>query len=151
MSIEEATKSMPTYDMYGSFVTVKSSFFGSLPHYEPQVEMVREYYSVGYDKANTMLGPFLTDKLTPTETLSFLFAGIADSCHLLQMFQSIVVVKAENPNRPYHFTVNDVKAEVFARDLLFFLLLDQLAKELPSRDTQPRILSKDAWWAFKTL
>jgi hypothetical protein len=114
---------MQIYNMNGSSVTVKSSLVRNLPYYKPQLEMVRECYSVGHDKANPMLDPFLTDNSTPTETLAFLFAGIGDARHLLQYLQFIIVVEAENPGRPYHFTINDVKSEVFARDLLFFMLL----------------------------
>jgi hypothetical protein len=51
----------------------------------------------------------------------------------------------------YHFTVNDVKSEVFARDLVFFVLLDRLARELPSPGTKPLKLSKAAWKLLTTI
>lgn len=30
----------------------------------------------------------------------------------------------------YHFTINDAKPDLFAQDLIFFLLLDELAPEI---------------------
>jgi tetratricopeptide (TPR) repeat protein len=149
--LQQAIKCMQTYDTTSSSAKANSSLVRSLPYYKPQMEMVREYYNVGHDKANTMFDPFLTDNSTATETLSFLFAGIGDARHLLQTFQAIAVVEAKNPNRRYHFTINDVKPEVFARDLLIFVLLGRLTKELPSRDAQPKTSSKNVWLILATL
>jgi hypothetical protein len=149
--LQEAMKCMQIYDMATSSANANSSLVRSLPYYKPQMEMVREYYNVGHDKANTMLDPFLTYNSTATETLSFLFAGIGDARHLLQTFQAIAVVEAKNSKRRYHFTINDVKPEVFARDLLIFMLLGQLTKELPSRDAQPKTSSKNVWLILATL
>lgn len=106
-----------------TYVQVKS--VRQLPQYKPRATNVPEHYNVGHDLASSMFDPLLDQHSTDTETLAFLFAGIGDSRHLMQTWRAVAQLESAKPShRKYHFTINDVKPEVFARDLVFFLLLD---------------------------
>jgi hypothetical protein len=84
--------------------------------------------------------------------LAFLFGGIGDARHLLQTIQAIASDEAKSPStRHYHFTINDIKPEVFARNLLFFMLLGKLAEALPPSNAKSANLSKSASLALTTL
>jgi tetratricopeptide (TPR) repeat protein len=118
----------------------------NLPQYKPQAHNVPEYYTVGHDNANSMYDMLLDLNSSDTEALAFLFAGIGDSRHLLQTFITIARFELALPtHRKYRFTINDVKQEVFARDLIFFLLLDQLAPEIERPDQGSTKVSKKGW------
>jgi hypothetical protein len=104
-----------------------------LPQYKPQADTVREYYTVGHDHAHSMYHPLLEKNSTDEETIAFFFAGIGDARHLLQTMIAIAKFEsARRSQRKFHFTINNIKKEVFARDLIFFFLLDQLAAEMRS-------------------
>jgi tetratricopeptide (TPR) repeat protein len=133
-------------------VSIQSKSVRDLPQYKPLATNVPEYYSVGHDLANSMFDPLLEEKSSDTETLAFLFAGIGDARHLLQTFVAVSQIESARPShRKYHFTINDVKQEVFARDLVFFLLLDQLASELRRVDNVPAKLSQNGEKILATL
>ena len=99
-----------------------------------------------------MLDPFISKHNSPGETIAILFAGIGDARHLLQTFQVVALLESRGTTRmKYHFTVNDVKHEVFARDFLFFMLLHEVADSLPPEGTTPLTLGNEALLALTTL
>ncbi|KAF2871213.1 hypothetical protein BDV95DRAFT_619358 [Massariosphaeria phaeospora] len=107
-----------------------------LPYCKPGMFNIPEFYTVGHDKANSMYDYLLMRQTGPSEKIAFLFGDIGDARHLFKTLTAIDRLEvAKRTDREYHFTIIDIKPEVLARDLLFFLLLDQLASELRGSNT----------------
>ena len=93
-----------------------------------------EYYTVGHDDALPIYDLSLALRKTMDKSdnnLSFFFAGIGDARHLYTtMIEIMDKETAFGGGRDvhYHFTLNDIKAPVFARSLIIFLLLNELAQ-----------------------
>jgi hypothetical protein len=105
-----------------------------LPYTKPHMVNVAEFFVVGHDTPGSLYDPLLISGASESETLAFFFAGIGDARHA---FQSIIAIhrleeikKLETKKMRFYFTLNDVKHEVLARDLIFFLLLERLCSEL---------------------
>ena len=103
---------------------------------------IREYYNLGHD---TALSQFEPSRFPENEsTYAFFFGGIGDARHLYATLIGIAdhEEKKDVKNHKYHFTINDVKPHVLARNVLIFLLLSQLGK-LPQEKT-PEEQSKES-------
>jgi len=116
--------------------SASSNSVRKLPYTKPHVDDVAEFYNVGHDTPGSMYDALLFFRADETETLAFFYAGIGDARHAFQTMTSIRrledVKDLEVKKMSFHFTLNDVKHEVLARDLLFFLLLERLCSELPA-------------------
>ncbi|KAL1633607.1 hypothetical protein SLS56_002755 [Neofusicoccum ribis] len=98
-----------------------------LPRFKPTLINVTEYYHVGHDDQDSLSKQYNTSHPT-----TLLFAGIGDARNMHATLRHIASVEnksAETPTLRYHFTVIDIKAHAVARDLVIFMLLEELAKE----------------------
>lgn len=117
-----------------------SKIVNQLPRYMPTLILGCEYYTIGQDDAEAQVNrKMMTES---SEPLSFFFGGIGDARHL---FATIVTIRAlerdmevdsqQLAQRQYHFTINDLKAGVLARDLVILSLLSDLT-EAADKDTE---------------
>ena len=100
-----------------------------LPRYLPTISTATDYYIVGHDEACPEIDASRMDK--HNTSLSFFFGGIGDARNLYATLLKVDQLerdKNKHRKRRYHFTINDIKAAVLARDLLVFHLLDELMK-----------------------
>jgi tetratricopeptide (TPR) repeat protein len=112
-----------------------------LPYTKPHMDDVAEFYNVGHDKPGSMFDALLILNSKRSETLSFFLAGIGDARHFLQTIIAIQAFELSKiKDHRYHVTLNDLKSEVLARDLIFFLLLEQLSAELPAAEIDENTL-----------
>ncbi|KAH8700726.1 hypothetical protein BGW36DRAFT_405925 [Talaromyces proteolyticus] len=103
-----------------------------VPRYRPAFAGYQEFYTVGHDEVTDLLGlPLCSDV---KKDISVFFGGIGDARHfygqlaLLGAMERISSSHAAGPiKRRYHFTLNDSKASVLARDMVLFAMLDELA------------------------
>jgi Domain of unknown function (DUF4470) len=126
-----------------------------LPRYKPQLQVasavsnkfavaklhrlvVPEYFAVGHDTPQSQFDPPTHENSSDTDTISIFFGGIGDARHLYDsiMHAASREMKRETRRR-FHFVLNDLKPVVFARNLVFFLLLDELSEVLPRFGKSP--------------
>ncbi|KAF2646862.1 hypothetical protein P280DRAFT_465013 [Massarina eburnea CBS 473.64] len=104
----------------------------SLPHYKAQIDSVLQYIGYRHDSAQSMIDVLLSHNVEDSGQISLLLGGIGDARHFFQTLRIIYTLSFQQaPERNYHFTINDLKPEVLARDMIFFILIDQLATALP--------------------
>lgn len=96
-----------------------------LPRYLPSLDPVREYYVVGHDEACSQIDASMLDQ--SDRSVSILFGGIGDARNMYATLLKVDQLEREFlrlPTRKYHLTINDIKPETLARDLLMFFLND---------------------------
>lgn len=95
-----------------------------------------EYSVVGHDTAASIFDPALEKDNSKTNPISFLFCGIGDARHLMRTIIDVAEHEKQlkNPPRKYHFLINDTNKCVMARDLIIFMLLDELTDLDPLLD-----------------
>lgn len=102
-----------------------------LPRYRPSMFVAVEYFTVGHDVVTSLLGTDdIFEKMTPdAESVSFFLGGVGDARNALQTI--CVLAEQEHlgkiPKRSYHFTLNDIQKSAIARDLIVWMLLDDLS------------------------
>jgi hypothetical protein len=120
-----------------------------LPYYKPSLATAPDFFSVGIDIAIPLFDPLLVSNSTTCETISYLYGGIGDARHLFRTLRMIweLEIKGLNKGRrlppvfegfkrwKYYFTVNDISSRTIARDLVFVLLLEEIADAVS--DTAP--------------
>lgn len=116
-----------------------------LGRYRGSMQSVTDYFPVGTDKASSLYKPSSIGKAkdhSPNSS-SFFLGSVGDARHLLQTL--IVVAKAEPKDsaskRTYHFTANDIHKGALARNLIIWLLLDELAFLEPDSGPALKILN----------
>jgi hypothetical protein len=68
--------------------------------------------------------------------LAFFFGGIGDARHFYYTLALFAASEhRKKTTRKIHFTLNDILPDVFARDLVFFILLDELSYEIKRTTT----------------
>jgi hypothetical protein len=83
----------------------------------------------GHDNAQSLFDADLDTNMPRDKEVSLLFAGISDARNLYATLVLIAESELKAPsNRTFQITVNDIKAHVIARNLVIWLLLDELAK-----------------------
>ncbi|KXT13500.1 hypothetical protein AC579_8619 [Pseudocercospora musae] len=107
------------------------------PRYKPIIQTVPEYYSVGHDTPESLYTSDLQN--TERKKISLMFGGIGDArnlhCTLLAICGDELssggkikrLSKGSGTGKLYHFTLVDIKPAVIARDLVIFLLLNEIA------------------------
>ena len=93
-----------------------------------------EYYVVGHDTAKSLFEESILDYGGRVPgPISFFFAGIGDGRHMFATLLHIAAVEKKSSSKTtqtYHFTINDLKAAVLARDLIICMLLQDLSELL---------------------
>ena len=92
-----------------------------------------EYFTVGHDVVSSLFEPDVCAKYVGEpgkKFMSFFLAGLGDDRRLLQTLNVITESEKKSivPKRTYHFTVNDIQKSALARDLIIWMLLDELSK-----------------------
>ncbi|KAI9645883.1 hypothetical protein NHQ30_005319 [Ciborinia camelliae] len=101
----------------------------SLPRYRPSFLTSEEYYTIGHDEP-TSLFDLTIDKHEPMgSSVSFLFGGIGDARHLIRTIIGIAELekKYQLKQKQYHLTMIDVNKYALTRDLIMFMLLEELS------------------------
>jgi len=95
-----------------------------------------EYYVVGHDCPEPLYDSTLAK--TGRKKISLLFAGIGDCRNVYTTFMSMFSDRLQGKleDQSFHLTLVDIKPAVIARDLVIFLLLDDLSKV--TRTSGPR-------------
>jgi hypothetical protein len=91
-----------------------------LPYIITHMDNVAGLYSGGHDKPGSVFDALVILNSKRSETLSSSFAGIGDARHFLQTIigtQAFELSKIRD--HKYHITLNDLKSEVLALDLIF--------------------------------
>ncbi|KAL8668069.1 MAG: hypothetical protein Q9202_000047 [Teloschistes flavicans] len=86
----------------------------------------KEYYVVGHDEACSQMDSNMFG--SSERFISIFFAGIGDARNLYATLLKIDQLEQEDsaiPSRKYHLTINDIKAEALARDILVLFLLTE--------------------------
>lgn len=102
-----------------------------------------EYYVVGHDDARSQIDERMFEQTnTP---IAIFFGGIGDARNLYATMLGIDKLEkglTAERTRTYHATINDIKANALARDLVMFHLLDDLAAAVDStEDKRTELLS----------
>ncbi|KAH6667869.1 hypothetical protein B0J14DRAFT_173776 [Halenospora varia] len=93
----------------------------------PSMFQTSEYFTVGHDIATSLFDP---DVLDPeSESVAFFFGGVGDGRNVLQTFIDIANLEqiGKVKERKYHFSVNDISKSAIARDLVLWMMLDELS------------------------
>jgi hypothetical protein len=87
-----------------------------------------EYYCVGHDDPDSLWDSMLSE--SGRKKISLLFGGMGDCRNVFSTLTHILndQVKGKLKARSFHFALVDIKPAVIARDLVLFLLLDDLSK-----------------------
>lgn len=114
-----------------------------LPRYLPTLLQGTEYYVVGHDDACSQIDESMFEQSnTP---LAIFFGGVGDARNLYATILGIDKLEkgiTGKKTRTYHATINDIKASALARDLVMFLLLDDLAAAVnSSEDNRTELLA----------
>ncbi|KAK0113882.1 hypothetical protein ONS96_014733 [Cadophora gregata f. sp. sojae] len=100
----------------------------TIPRYKAFMFSSLEHYAVGHDDMLEIFDESL-DTMNPDDPQrSFLFAGIGDARHLYRMFWDIYAYEERgSPRKNYHWSVIDINKYALARDLIIFMLLNDLS------------------------
>ncbi|KAF2145383.1 uncharacterized protein K452DRAFT_295032 [Aplosporella prunicola CBS 121167] len=112
-------------DHQESEATAIRKIINKLPRFKPSLDDVTEYFTVGTDIQQSLLET--TDISCPLT--SFLFAGIGDARHMHATLVDIANQERQSGKASqtrYHFTIVDWKPAVIARNIIVFLLLEEL-------------------------
>ncbi|CAG9981361.1 unnamed protein product [Clonostachys byssicola] len=120
-----------------SLLSTRKKLLDRVPRYRTVLQDEPEFYSVGHDDARS----FLTkSQLNNGKDLACLCCGIGDARLLFATMAIAAVVSGlKPPKRKLHFTLVDLKATVFARDLLIFRMLFDLQTQTPKQREETNI------------
>ncbi|KAE9983145.1 hypothetical protein EG328_010229 [Venturia inaequalis] len=108
---------------------IRSEILERLPRYRPALNSTAEFYSFGHDDARPWDdGETL---LSGPDNFAFMFCGIGDARQFYATLAHCAARGLEKTgleNKRYHFTLADIKGIPLARDLIIFLLLDELSQ-----------------------
>ena len=102
----------------------------TLGRYRPSMFTTNEYFTVGHDIVTSLFNDECFERFDPdVEKISFFLGGVGDARNLLQTFCVITENerKGKIPKRQYHFTVNDIQKAALARDLVIWMMLNDLS------------------------
>ena len=105
----------------------------SLPRYLPTILEGTEYYVIGHDNACSQIDKSMFEQCDTS--LAVFFGGVGDARNLYATMLGIDKLEkgiTGEKTRTYHATINDIKANALARDLVMFHLLDDLAASVGS-------------------
>ncbi|KAF1814279.1 hypothetical protein P152DRAFT_393392 [Eremomyces bilateralis CBS 781.70] len=107
-----------------------------LPRYKPTIGRHLEFFSVGHDTPMSLLTEDMCEECPDDDRLAFFFGGIGDARHFYYTLTFFAASEyRRKTTRKIHFTLNDILPDVFARDLVFFILLDELSYETQKAPT----------------
>jgi len=115
--------------------------------YEPQIE----YHYFGQDEAEPLFDSKLASSVDPTTSLCF--AGIGDGRHL---FATLIRIakheKVATHHSKYHITINDINRHSIARLVIYFQILNYMAKaEAQGRHQEKDTLLATFYYLFGSV
>lgn len=126
-----------------------------LPRYRPSMFIAAEYFTVGHDVVTSLFGTNnLFEKMSPElKNVSFFLGGVGDSRNALQTMCALVEYEqtGKMPERSYHFTLNDIQKSAIARDLIIWMLLDELSLLNMASDEADMILNTVSFVYLSTM
>ncbi|CAG8971364.1 hypothetical protein HYALB_00006913 [Hymenoscyphus albidus] len=139
----------------------RMKIFGELGRYRETLHSGLECFHVGHDDAYTMWdaptenilekwtakmkeeesGVDVDEKaIAKRELISFLFVGIGDARNMLRTIIGIAEVE-KTKTKKYHFTINDINKCALTRDLVVFMLLEDLSQLDPESEEHTEVLT----------
>jgi hypothetical protein len=103
----------------------------NLPRYRPSMYTTTEYFGLGHDTATSIFEGFVFEEFeSDLKRVSFFFGGVGDGRHFLQTLIRIADHEKTKTGtkRTYNFTVNDMGKHAISRDLIIWILLDDLSR-----------------------
>ncbi|KAF7879570.1 hypothetical protein EAF04_000765 [Stromatinia cepivora] len=101
----------------------------TLPRYRPTFATTGEYCTVGNDKPTSLFDLTISKYEPMSNSVSFLFGGIGDARNLLRTIAGITELEKKHhlKEKRYHLTMIDVSRNTLTRDLIIFMLLEELS------------------------
>ena len=115
-----------------------------IPRYKPSTFTTTEYFSVGHDLATSLFDPVTISTYRPDlKSISFFFGGAGDARNVLQTLIDISDQerKKKVPERTYHVTVNDIAKSAISRNIIIWMLLEDLSEIDPGSDKAEMVLN----------
>ncbi|TVY92831.1 hypothetical protein LAWI1_G006042 [Lachnellula willkommii] len=112
--------------------------------YKPSTFTTTEYFSVGHDTATSLFDPVTISTYKPDlKSVSFFFGGAGDARNVLRTLIDIAdqEKKKEVPERSYHVTVNDIAKSAISRNIILWMLLEDLSGVEPGSDKSEMLLN----------
>ncbi|EGG03340.1 uncharacterized protein MELLADRAFT_65695 [Melampsora larici-populina 98AG31] len=115
-----------------------------LPRYRPNLTNDRSYYPSGHDTPESLYGRTLRRTTKKAPVVSFMFCGIGDARNLLQTMMDYHLngPSSHQSDQRLHLTILDFKPAILARDLILFLLLDDISLNLGISNQKKYMLGK---------
>ncbi|CAD6442686.1 33fe9913-89e2-439c-a543-4123e27a11e9 [Sclerotinia trifoliorum] len=100
-----------------------------LPRYRPTFATTRAYCTVGNEKPTSLFDLTIGKNEPTSNSVSFLFGDIGDARNLLQTIAGIAELEKKHrlKQKQYHLTMVDVSRNTLTRDLIIFMLLEELS------------------------
>lgn len=102
-----------------------------IPRYRPSTFNAPENFSVGHDTVTSLFEPITIETFKPDlKEVSFFFGGVGDARNVLQTLIDIANQEKTKKvvQRSYRVTVNDIARCAIARNLIVWILLDDLSE-----------------------
>lgn len=115
-----------------------------IPRYKPSTFTTTEYFSVGHDTATSLFDPVTISTYKPDlKSVSFFFGGAGDCRNVLRTLIDISdqEKKKEVTERTYHVTVNDIAKSAISRNIILWMLLEDLSGVEPGSDKAGMLLN----------
>ncbi|KAF2669621.1 hypothetical protein BT63DRAFT_479414 [Microthyrium microscopicum] len=118
-----------------------------LPRYKVSLDPNMNYFPTGHDQPLNLFKPAEqeSNQTSKTDKIYAVFlGGIGDARHLYETLGHLAAsseIKTIEQN--FHFTVNDISPEILARDMIFWLLLDELSLFELSSKSKEKVLRRE--------
>ncbi|EDO04890.1 predicted protein [Sclerotinia sclerotiorum 1980 UF-70] len=100
-----------------------------LPRYRPTFTITEPACTLGNEKPTSLFDLTIGKNEPVSDSVSFLFGDIGDARNLLQTIARIAELEKEHSlkQKQYHLTMIDVSRNTLTRDLIIFMLLEELS------------------------
>ncbi|ESZ96903.1 hypothetical protein SBOR_2697 [Sclerotinia borealis F-4128] len=101
----------------------------SLPRYRPSLMINEEYYTIGHDQPASLFDLTINEHDPMAKVVSFLFGVIGDARHLIRTISGFAELEKKHrlKQKQYHLSMIDVNKYALTRDLIMFMLLEELS------------------------
>ncbi len=119
--------------------------------YRPSMFVTTEYFTVGHDQVTSLFeGMFFESFVPKQKEIGFFFAGVGDGRNLLQTLEVISELedRGKVPKRKYHILANDIQKSALARDLVIWMLLDEMKEMEESKEEERELVLNALFFVF---
>lgn len=124
--------------------TTRRKILQEFKRYKASMFTTTEYYTVDHDLVMSMFDKTIEGLNPGLEWVLFFFGGVGDARNVLQTFITISEIEKKQKKvqqKQYHFTVNYIHKCTIARDIIVWMLLDELSG----------VVDKESYDALMTL